>query len=43
MKIVLDANVIIVAFAARRLCESIMELCLNEHEIVLSDDLSDEI
>ncbi len=43
MKIVLDANVIIAAFAARGLCESIMEVCLNEHEIVFSDDLFDEI
>ena len=43
MKIVLDANVIIAAFAARGLCESIMEVCLSDHEIVLSDDLLDEI
>jgi len=43
MKIVLDANVIIAAFAARGLCESIMEVCLIEHKIVLSDDLLDEI
>jgi putative PIN family toxin of toxin-antitoxin system len=43
MKIVLDADVIIAAFAARGLCESIMEVCLSEHEIVLSDDLFDEI
>jgi len=43
MKIVLDANVIIAAFAARGLCESIMEVCLSEHEIVLSEDLLDEI
>ena len=43
MKIVLDAIVIIAAFAARGLCESIMEVCLSEHEIVLSDDLFDEI
>ena len=43
MKIVLDANVIIAAFAARGLCESIMEVCLSEHEIVLGDDLLDEI
>jgi putative PIN family toxin of toxin-antitoxin system len=43
MKVVLDANVIIAAFAARGLCESIMEVCLNEHEIVLSDDLLEEI
>jgi putative PIN family toxin of toxin-antitoxin system len=43
MKIVLDANVIIAAFAARGLCESIMEVCLSEHDITLSDDLFDEI
>ena len=43
MKILLDANVIIAAFAARGLCESIMEVCLSEHEISLSDDLLDEI
>ena len=43
MKIVLDANVIIAAFAARGLCESVMEVCLSEHEIVLSDCLLDEI
>jgi len=43
MKIVLDANVIIAAFAARGLCESIMEVCLSDHEIVLGDDLFDEI
>ena len=43
MKIVLDANVIIAAFAARGLCESIMEVCLSEHDIALCDDLLDEI
>ena len=43
MKIVLDANVIIAAFATRGLCESIMEVCLSDHEIVLSDDLFKEI
>jgi putative PIN family toxin of toxin-antitoxin system len=43
MKIVLDANVIIAGFAARGLCESIMEVCLSEHEIMLSDDLLGEI
>lgn len=43
MKIVLDANVVIAAFAARGLCEAIMEVCLCEHEIALSDDLLDEI
>ncbi|MBW1768988.1 MAG: putative toxin-antitoxin system toxin component, PIN family [Deltaproteobacteria bacterium] len=43
MRVVLDANVIIAAFAARGLCESVMEVCLSDHEIVLCDDLLDEI
>ena len=43
MKIVLDANVIIAAFAARGLCESIIEVCLSEHEIVLCHELLDEV
>jgi putative PIN family toxin of toxin-antitoxin system len=43
MRIVLDANVIVAAFAARGLCESVMEVCLSEHEIVLCDELLDEI
>jgi putative PIN family toxin of toxin-antitoxin system len=43
MKIVLDANVVVAAFASRGLCESILELCLHSHEIVLSQELLDEI
>jgi putative PIN family toxin of toxin-antitoxin system len=43
MKIVLDANVIVAAFASRGLCESVFELCLSGHEIVLCVDLLDEI
>ena len=43
MKVVLDANVIVAAFAARGLCESLMEVCLSEHEIVLCDGLVDEV
>ncbi len=43
MKIVLDANVVIAAFASRGLCESVMELCLHSHEIVLSEELLEEI
>jgi uncharacterized protein len=43
MKIVLDANVIVAAFAARGLCESILELCLHSHDLVLCEDLLDEI
>ena len=43
MKIVLDANVIIAAFASRGLCESVFELCLSGHEIVLCEELLGEI
>jgi len=43
MRIVLDANVIIAAFAARGLCESVLELCLDRHDILLSEPLLDEI
>lgn len=38
-RIVLDTNVVIAAFATRGLCESVFELCLERHEIVLSDFL----
>jgi len=43
MKIVLDANVIVAASASRGLCESIFELCLSEHELILCDELLHEI
>jgi putative PIN family toxin of toxin-antitoxin system len=43
MSIVLDANVVVAAFAARGLCESLFELCLGSHEILLSEPLLDEI
>lgn len=44
MRIVLDANVIIAAFAARGgLCASVMELCLQQHHILLCDQILDEV
>lgn len=43
MRIVLDANVIVAAFAARGLCESLFELCLGGHDILLSESLLDEV
>jgi putative PIN family toxin of toxin-antitoxin system len=42
-KIVLDTNVVIAAFAARGLCESVFELCLEKHEMVISDFLLEEL
>lgn len=43
MKIVIDANIIIAAFAARGLCNEIFELCLVQHEIFLCDTLIREV
>ena len=43
MKIILDTNVIIAAFAARGLCSSIFELCLDRHTIIISEHILSEI
>ena len=43
MRIVMDANVVVAAFAARGLCESLVELCLGSHEILMSKPLLQEI
>ena len=43
MRIVLDANVVVAAFAARGLCEAVFELCLDSHEIMLCEHLLAEI
>lgn len=43
MKVVLDTNVVVAAFAARGLCESLVELCLGSHTILLSKPLLNEV
>jgi len=43
MKIVLDASVLIAAFAARGLCEALFELCLEKHEIATSAPILEEV
>ncbi len=43
MKLVLDSNVIVAAFAARGLCHSLLELCLYDHSIFLDDNLLSEV
>ena len=43
MKIVLDSNVIIAAFAARGLCNALFESCLENHEIILCDLILSEV
>lgn len=42
MKIILDTNVIIAAFAARGLCSAVFELCLDRFDVVLSEDILQE-
>lgn len=43
MRIVLDSNVIIAAFAARGVCAELFELCVSEHEIILCEALIVEV
>ena len=39
MRVVLDSNVLIVAFAARGFRESLVEVCLSDHELIVSEHL----
>ena len=43
MKIVLDSNVIIAAFATKGLCSKIFEFCILTQEIVISEYILNEI
>lgn len=43
MKIILDTNVIIAAFATRGLCSAVFELCLDRFEVVLSEAILEEL
>ena len=43
MRVILDANVLIAAVAGRGLCESLLELCLEEHDMIVSEELLDEV
>ena len=43
MKVVLDTNVLLAAFATRGLCEAVFEACLSSHELVLSDHILGEL
>jgi uncharacterized protein len=42
MRIVLDTNVLIAAFAAQGLCHAVLEVCIDQHEIVLSESILKE-
>ncbi len=43
MKLVIDSNVLIAAFAARGLCQALFEYCLESHEIVLCEEIIKEV
>lgn len=43
MRIVLDTNVLLAAFATRGLCEALLEACLVSHELVTSDHILKEL
>jgi len=43
VKVVLDTNVLLSALATRGLCEAVLEVCLANHEIVLSEYIFKEL
>jgi uncharacterized protein len=43
MRVILDSNVLIAAVAGRGLCESLLELCLEEHDMIVSEELLAEV
>ena len=43
MKLILDSNIIIAAFATHGICHSIFEYCISNHEIYISEEILGEI
>jgi len=43
VKVVLDTNVLVAAFATRGLCEAVLEVCLAGHDLVLSEPILKEL
>ncbi len=43
MKVLLDTNVIVAAFATRGLCAAVFQLCLIKYRIVLSEYILSEV
>ena len=39
MRVILDTNVILAAFAGRGLANAVFELCLDKHEIIISEHI----
>ena len=43
MRVVIDANVLIAAYAARGLCEATVELCIINDDIILTQESIDDL
>jgi putative PIN family toxin of toxin-antitoxin system len=43
MRVVLDSNVIVAAFATRGMCSALFEYCVENHDVVLCEHMLDEI
>jgi putative PIN family toxin of toxin-antitoxin system len=43
MRVVLDANVLIAAFATHGLCHAVFEICLTDHTFISSQDILDDV
>jgi putative PIN family toxin of toxin-antitoxin system len=43
VKVIVDTNVLLAAFGTRGLCESLVELLIAEHDIVLCQGILDEV
>jgi putative PIN family toxin of toxin-antitoxin system len=43
MRVVLDTNVILAAFAGRGLAHALFELCLEKHEVIISEHILSEV
>lgn len=43
MRVILDTNVILAAFAGRGLANALFELCLEKHEIIISEHILSEV
>jgi len=43
MRVVLDSNVIVAAYATHGLCHSLLELCFVGHTLITSNDILEEV
>lgn len=43
MRVILDTNVILAAFAGRGLAHAVFELCLDKHETIISEHILSEL